>query len=221
MICFTFKRIDYSSTTQGLPYDFGSIMNFVHYACSKNELSSTIIPVNDSIPKEAIGVASRPSEQDYLDINLTYCGMIKCMHTCTHTNTHKHPLCFILIFLCPTVGTETAMGTIIVNNKGTEFIRLKWNQLKHFPISFTWKCLCFLPCKVTPYLTLLGDIPPGKNVLSLTELNPSSVCKIHFLALYNPSGHDRGVNYAFETLSSSKSKLIHTCTKIHTCHVNV
>ena len=54
-------------------------MNFVHYACSKDELSSTIIPVNDSIPKEMLGVAGHPSQQDYLDINLSYCGKMKYM----------------------------------------------------------------------------------------------------------------------------------------------
>ena len=61
------------TVTQGLPYDYGSIMQFKHNAFSKNNLS-TMIPVNDSTPKEMLGQATEPSQQDYLDIMLTYCG---------------------------------------------------------------------------------------------------------------------------------------------------
>ena len=49
-------------------------MQFKHNQFSKNIKLSTVVPVNDSIPKEIMGNASQPNQQDYLDINLTYCG---------------------------------------------------------------------------------------------------------------------------------------------------
>ena len=74
-------EINNDSTTLGLPYDFESIMQFSHNAYSKNGLP-TIMPKNAvSIPIEMSGGASRPSRQDYLDLNLYYCGeMIELKH---------------------------------------------------------------------------------------------------------------------------------------------
>ena len=76
-----------NAVTQGLPYDFHSIMQFKHNAGSKNG-QSTMIPVNDSIPKEMLGQSNDPSQQDYLDVMLTYCGernvFSKC---CTHIDS--------------------------------------------------------------------------------------------------------------------------------------
>ena len=70
----TFKlQKDSSSTTLGLPYDFSSIMQLSYDVYSKNSLP-TILPKNDSVPKEMSGGASCPSSQDYLDLNLYYCG---------------------------------------------------------------------------------------------------------------------------------------------------
>ena len=71
------------AVTQGLPYDFGSIMQMKHDAYSKNGLS-TMIPLNDSIPKEMLGQSTYPSQQDYLDIKLTYCGEINVSFKCDH-----------------------------------------------------------------------------------------------------------------------------------------
>ena len=59
-------------TTQGVPYDYHSIM---HYSCffgSKNSWP-TLLPLVSMDTKE-VGVAELPSEYDYLHINLLYCG---------------------------------------------------------------------------------------------------------------------------------------------------
>ena len=65
-----------NGVTQGLPYNFGSIIHVPHNYFSKNKKKlSTIIPVNGSIPKTLLG-STDPNQQDYLDINLTYCGEI-------------------------------------------------------------------------------------------------------------------------------------------------
>ena len=67
------KRND--STTQGLPYDFGSCMQFSFDAYSKNNLP-TIVSKNFDFVRDTLAGMKLPSEQDYLDINLTYCGKI-------------------------------------------------------------------------------------------------------------------------------------------------
>ena len=50
-------------------------MHLKHDAYSKNQMS-TMIPLNESIPKGMLGISTDPSQQDYLHINLTYCGEI-------------------------------------------------------------------------------------------------------------------------------------------------
>ena len=72
-----YKKFDIAtkSTTQGLPYDFGSVMQLEYTTYSKNGLP-TIIPIDESIPRRTLGKGTRPSQQDYLDINLSYCGEI-------------------------------------------------------------------------------------------------------------------------------------------------
>ena len=67
--------------TQGLPYDFGSCMQFHYDAFSKENNFPTILPKNTSIPMEVMGGLLWPSDQDYLDINLSYCGEITVPHS--------------------------------------------------------------------------------------------------------------------------------------------
>ena len=63
------------TSTQGLPYDYKSIM---HYRCTafrrKDFNGFSIIPVNSSIPPDLLGSAIEPTEYDFLHINLMYCG---------------------------------------------------------------------------------------------------------------------------------------------------
>ena len=66
-------KIRTDSVTQGLPYDFHSCMHVRYNAFSKNNLR-TIFPKNFSIPLTVMGASVWPSEQDYLDLNLSYCG---------------------------------------------------------------------------------------------------------------------------------------------------
>ena len=72
-------RVWQNGVTQGLPYNFRSIMHMRHDHYSRNKLP-TIIPMNESIPKEMLG-STDPNQQDYLDINLTYCGEINVFST--------------------------------------------------------------------------------------------------------------------------------------------
>ena len=68
-------EINQLASTQGLPYDYKSIM---HYPCTayvrKDRGSFSIIPVNSSIPPRLLGSSIEPTEYDFLHINLVYCG---------------------------------------------------------------------------------------------------------------------------------------------------
>ena len=62
------------STSQGLPYDFRSIMHFRHNAFSRDRDESTLIPLNGTIPKAILGSSDTATDLDFLHLNLLYCG---------------------------------------------------------------------------------------------------------------------------------------------------
>ena len=66
--------IESRSTSQGLPYDFSSIMHFRHNAFSRNREKSTVVPRNRTIPKTILGNSSMATDLDFLHLNLLYCG---------------------------------------------------------------------------------------------------------------------------------------------------
>ena len=81
------NQIDYSivkhSSTQGLPYDYSSIMHYranTFIMSSSDKVGFSITPVNTSIPSSLLGAANFPTKFDFLHINLMYCGGI-CMMT--------------------------------------------------------------------------------------------------------------------------------------------
>lgn len=64
-------------TTQGVPYDYKSIMHYEYLAASKNS-QPTMEPLNPNITLEDLGSALAPTEYDYLHLNLLYCqGNVK------------------------------------------------------------------------------------------------------------------------------------------------
>lgn len=71
-----FERLQ-RTTSQGLPYDYDSIM---HYSSTKYSTSnaSTIVPLNETvrlgIRKELLLLGAYPTKFDYLHINLLYCS---------------------------------------------------------------------------------------------------------------------------------------------------
>ena len=62
------------STSQGLPYDFSSIMHFRHDAFSRALNESTVVTRNHTIPKTILGGSTDATDLDFLHINLLYCG---------------------------------------------------------------------------------------------------------------------------------------------------
>ena len=62
------------STTQGLPYDYESVMHFEAKALSLNNFYPTITPLNVSVSPNILGSADSPTKLDYLHLNLLYCG---------------------------------------------------------------------------------------------------------------------------------------------------
>ena len=63
-----------SSTAQRLPYDYESVMHFVHNELSISHKKSTIIPRNHVIPLGFLGMSKTGTGLDFLHINLLYCG---------------------------------------------------------------------------------------------------------------------------------------------------
>ena len=61
------------STSQGLPYDYSSIMHYRHNTFSRTRFGSTMIPGNRTIPKATLGNTVKPTELDFLHLNLLYC----------------------------------------------------------------------------------------------------------------------------------------------------
>lgn len=57
------------STTQGLPYEYSSIMHYDSKMFSENG-EATILP---KVPNATMGTSRRPTQLDYLHINLLYC----------------------------------------------------------------------------------------------------------------------------------------------------
>ena len=66
--------IQSKSTSQGLPYDFSSIMHFRHNAFSRIPYKSTVVPRNRTVPKTILGSSSSATDIDFRHLNLLYCG---------------------------------------------------------------------------------------------------------------------------------------------------
>lgn len=58
--------------TQGVEYDYGSIMHYSAYAFTRNG-KPTIEPINNGVSKNALGQRSRLSSRDLKHIEALYC----------------------------------------------------------------------------------------------------------------------------------------------------
>ena len=67
-------HVQENSTSQGLPYDFESIMHFRHNAFSNSRQKSTIFPQNLSFPSNRFGISNVGTSLDFLHVNILYCG---------------------------------------------------------------------------------------------------------------------------------------------------
>ena len=78
-------RTESDSISQGLPYDFSSIMHFRHNAFSRSSYKSTVVPLNNTINITLLGSSSTGTDLDFLQLNIVYCGgrepkTIHCLH---------------------------------------------------------------------------------------------------------------------------------------------
>ena len=62
------------STTQGIPYDYDSIMHYEAYAFSRDRTQPTIEPVNNNVSLSRLGQRRGFSELDLHHVNVLYCG---------------------------------------------------------------------------------------------------------------------------------------------------
>ena len=59
--------------SQGIPYDYASIMHYSASGISKNG-QFTIVPIIDTVSPDGLSTAITPTPFDYLHVNLLYCG---------------------------------------------------------------------------------------------------------------------------------------------------
>ena len=59
-------------STQGVPYDYASIMHYGEFTSSKNG-QRTILPLGNITQQVFLGQSQYPTEYDYLHVNLLYC----------------------------------------------------------------------------------------------------------------------------------------------------
>ena len=66
--------LELNATSQGLPYDFESIMHFRHDAFSHNNYDSTLLAKIQNMSSETLGSSNMGTGLDFLHIRLLYCG---------------------------------------------------------------------------------------------------------------------------------------------------
>ena len=49
-------------------------MHYRHNTFSRSQLKSTVVPRNRTIPKTKLGSTAKPTDLDFLHLNLLYCG---------------------------------------------------------------------------------------------------------------------------------------------------
>ena len=81
--------IQNKSTSQGLPYDFSSIMHFRHDAYSRAQFESTVVPHNRTIRKTILGSSDTATDLDFLHLNLLYCGGTDVITSYSQTIVHS------------------------------------------------------------------------------------------------------------------------------------
>ena len=94
-----------------------------------------------------------------------------------------------------------------------DFICLSWKKPKYTPIGITVRYQCSLLCERQFYLKQQSDVPVDHTQFTITKLKPGTICKMHLLVTYNPSGLDRGNYYEFKTLQAGElQKHVHKKT---------
>ena len=103
-----------------------------------------------------------------------------------------------------------AVGPVTFWKVETTSIGIQWPCPKYSPVSIRVVFQCSLWCENQPYNEKRVYVSLQHNKTLFNSLKPGSRCKLNFAIFYNPSEFDRGVDYAFETLSASKFS--HECT---------
>ena len=67
-------RVEEKSTSQGLPYDFESIMHYQNNTFSTSLEKLTLLPKNANIPSSRLGISQNGTTLDFLHVNILYCG---------------------------------------------------------------------------------------------------------------------------------------------------
>ena len=71
-----FDRLDevFYVSTQGIPYDLGSVMHYNAYGFAVDRRIPTIRPIDSTVPLSALGQRSGFSNRDIAHVHNQYCG---------------------------------------------------------------------------------------------------------------------------------------------------
>ena len=67
-------HIEENATSQGLSYDFQSVMHFQHNAFASSPRKSTIVPRNRRFTSRTLGASGNGTIVDFHHIKILYCG---------------------------------------------------------------------------------------------------------------------------------------------------
>ena len=104
--CFNSFQILPEYISQGIPYDYASIMHYTASEFSKNG-QFTIVPINNSVSPDILNSAITPTPYDYLHVNLLYCGGKRAIHK------HKY------VAICKSAHFHTRLYTWYVHKQIT------------------------------------------------------------------------------------------------------
>ena len=116
-------------------------------------------------------------------------------------------MCLSVVVVSTCIGTATSIAPVVLLAAQTQFITLAWKNPVYTPIFLRVRVSCRLLCCSEPYLTAVKTMPEGRNEMTVRKLRAGSVCKLHFLAVFNTAGFDRGMSYSFETLETGEPYL--------------
>ena len=108
------------TTSQGLPYDFSSIMHFRHNTFSRDvRLRSTILPRNPTFLKAKLGCSTTGTDLDFLHVNLLYCGGMAVTHS-RNVAPKIHKLLLLPLLLYSSLKSCFCTPFIHVNQQGCD-----------------------------------------------------------------------------------------------------
>lgn len=120
----------------------------------------------------------------------------------------------VCIYNCKSLLATALMITFHSVSSGMDYIQVHWTLPKYAPERYQLRYSCqsrstFLCRDGGDYVTgTMQSLNENFNTteIKISELHPSSVCKLNLLAVYNPASIDSGIDITATTLPESSSR---------------